>query len=98
MAKAAPANSWLTSFPIGTTWSIQTMTSPPETHSGGTGDWANQVYAHQMFNGAQLRRHPDPELVAQKSKKKDERINAIGCSPIPAGAARLSGHGRLRCL
>lgn len=49
-----------------------------DTHSGGTGDWSNEVYAHQMY--------PEPSYdgilvsraVAQKSKKKDARINAMG--------------------
>ncbi len=49
-----------------------------DTHSGGTGDWSNEVYAHQMY--------PEPNYdgilvsraVAEKSKKKDERINAMG--------------------
>lgn len=47
-------------------------------HSGGTGDWCNQVYAHQMY--------PEPNYdgilmsraVAEKSKRKKERINAMG--------------------
>jgi hypothetical protein len=47
-------------------------------HSGGTGDWSNEVYAHQMY--------PEPNYdgilvsraVAQKSKKKDGRINEMG--------------------
>lgn len=49
-----------------------------DTHSGGTGDWSNEVYAHQMY--------PEPNYdgilvsraVAEKSKKKDARINAMG--------------------
>jgi hypothetical protein len=49
-----------------------------DTHSGGTGDWSNEVYAHQMY--------PEPNYdgilvsraVAQKSKKKDARINEMG--------------------
>jgi hypothetical protein len=49
-----------------------------DTHSGGTGDWSNQVYAHQMY--------PEPNYdgllmsraVAEKSKKKKERINVLG--------------------
>ncbi len=49
-----------------------------DTHSGGAGDWSNEVYAHQMY--------PEPNYdgilvsraVAEKSKKKDERINAMG--------------------
>jgi hypothetical protein len=47
-------------------------------HSGGGGDWSNEVYAHQMY--------PEPnydgilvsKVVAEKSKKKKERINALG--------------------
>ena len=49
-----------------------------DTHSGGGGDWSNEVYAHQMY--------PEPnydgilvsKVVAEKSKKKKERINAMG--------------------
>jgi hypothetical protein len=49
-----------------------------DTHSGGTGDWSNQVYAHQIY--------PEPNYdgilvsraVAEKSKKKNARINAMG--------------------
>lgn len=47
-------------------------------HSGGTGDWSNEVYAHQMY--------PEPNYdgilisraVAEKSKKKNARINEMG--------------------
>jgi hypothetical protein len=49
-----------------------------ETHSGGTGDWSNEVYAHQMY--------PEPnydgilmsKVVAEKSKNKKNRINTLG--------------------
>jgi hypothetical protein len=49
-----------------------------DTHSGGSGDWSNEVYAHQMY--------PEPNYdgilmsraVAEKSKKKDARINSMG--------------------
>lgn len=49
-----------------------------DTHSGGSGDWSNEVYAHQMY--------PEPnydgilisKVVAEKSKKKGERINRLG--------------------
>ena len=49
-----------------------------DTHSGGAGDWTNQVYAHQMF--------PEPnydgilisKVIAEKSKRKAERINRLG--------------------
>ena len=49
-----------------------------DTHSGGSGDWSNEVYAHQMY--------PEPnydgilisKVVAEKSKRKAERINRLG--------------------
>jgi hypothetical protein len=49
-----------------------------DSHSGGSGDWSNEVYAHQMY--------PEPnydgilisKVVAEKSKKKKERINELG--------------------
>lgn len=49
-----------------------------DVHSGGSGDWSNEVYAHQMY--------PEPnydgilisKVVAEKSKKKKERINQLG--------------------
>ncbi len=49
-----------------------------DAHSSGSGDWANEVYAHQMY--------PEPnydgilisKVVAEKSKKKAERINRLG--------------------
>jgi hypothetical protein len=49
-----------------------------DTHSGGRSNWANEVYAHQMY--------PEPNYdgllmsraVAEKSQGKKERINAMG--------------------
>lgn len=49
-----------------------------DVHSGGSGDWSNEVYAHQMY--------PEPnydgilisKVVAEKSAKKKERINRMG--------------------
>lgn len=49
-----------------------------EIHSGGSGDWSNEVYAHQIY--------PEPnydgilisKVVAEKSRKKKERINQLG--------------------
>lgn len=49
-----------------------------DVHSGGTGDWSNEVYAHQLY--------PEPnydgllisKVVAEKSRKKKERINELG--------------------
>jgi hypothetical protein len=49
-----------------------------ETHSGGTGDWANQVYAHQMFKEPNYDGILISKIVAEKSKKKAERINRLG--------------------
>jgi len=52
---------------------------PTDTHwGGGAGDWSNETYAHQMY--------PEPNYdgilmsraVAEKSKKKDARINQMG--------------------
>lgn len=47
-------------------------------HSGGSSDWSNEVYAHQLY--------PEPnydgilvsKVVAEKSQKKKQRINALG--------------------
>lgn len=47
-------------------------------HSGGSGNWTNEVYAHQMY--------PEPnydgllvsKVVAEKSKSKKARINELG--------------------
>lgn len=49
-----------------------------DTHSGGSGDWSNQVYAHQMlpwpaYDGILVSR-----IVAEKSKKKKAIINQVG--------------------
>ncbi len=49
-----------------------------DTHSGGSGDWSNQTYAHQLY--------PEPnydgilisKVIAEQSKKKKERINQMG--------------------
>lgn len=49
-----------------------------DVHSGGSGNWDNEVYAHQMY--------PEPnydgilisKVVAEKSKSKKERINRLG--------------------
>jgi hypothetical protein len=49
-----------------------------DVHSGGSGNWANEVYAHQMY--------PEPnydgilisKVIAEKSKTKKERINRLG--------------------
>lgn len=49
-----------------------------DTHAGGVSDWSNEAYAHQLY--------PEPnydgilisKVVAEKSKKKKERINRLG--------------------
>jgi hypothetical protein len=49
-----------------------------DTHSGGSGDWSNEVYAHQIY--------PEPNYdgilvsraVAEKNRKKNARINQMG--------------------
>ena len=49
-----------------------------ETHSGGTGDWSNQVYAHQLFKEPNYDGILISKIVAEQSKKKAERINRLG--------------------
>lgn len=49
-----------------------------ETHSGGTGDWSNQVYAHQMYSEPNYDGILISKVVAEQSKKKAERINQLG--------------------
>jgi len=47
-------------------------------HSGGRGDWSNEVYAHQMYPAPNYDGILMSRAVAEKSKKKKERINAMG--------------------
>lgn len=49
-----------------------------DTHSGGSGDWANEVYAHQMYPSPNYDGILISKVVAEKSKKKAERINRMG--------------------
>jgi len=49
-----------------------------DTHSGGSGDWANEVYAHQMYPAPNYDGILISKVVAEKSKKKAERINRMG--------------------
>ncbi len=49
-----------------------------DTHSGGTGDWSNQVYAHQMYSEPNYDGILVSRAVAEKSKKKNARINEMG--------------------
>ena len=49
-----------------------------DTHSGGAGDWSNEVYAHQMYPNPNYDGILISKVVAEKSKKKKDRINAMG--------------------
>ena len=49
-----------------------------DTHSGGSGDWSNEVYAHQMYPAPNYDGILVSRAVAEKSKKKTERINSMG--------------------
>ncbi len=49
-----------------------------DTHSGGSGDWSNEVYAHQMYPSPNYDGILVSKVVAEKSKKKKERINSMG--------------------
>jgi hypothetical protein len=49
-----------------------------DTHSGGSGDWSNEVYAHQMYPSPNYDGILVSRAVAEKSKKKTERINSMG--------------------
>jgi len=47
-------------------------------HSGGSGDWSNEVYAHQMYQEPNYDGLLISKVVAEKSRKKKERINQLG--------------------
>ena len=47
-------------------------------HSGGRGDWANEAYAHQMYEEPNYDGILVSRAVAEKSKKKNARINEMG--------------------
>jgi hypothetical protein len=49
-----------------------------DTHSGGSGDWSNQVYAHQMYPAPNYDGILVSKIVAEHGKKKKERINELG--------------------
>lgn len=49
-----------------------------DTHSGGSGHWSNEVYAHQMYPSPNYDGILISRAVAEKSKSKSERINAMG--------------------
>ena len=49
-----------------------------DTHSGGRSNWANEVYAHQMYPQPNYDGLLMSRAVAEKSKAKKERINEMG--------------------
>jgi queuine/archaeosine tRNA-ribosyltransferase len=49
-----------------------------DAHSGGRGDWSNEVYAHQMYTEPNYDGILMSRAVAEKSKKKNARINEMG--------------------
>jgi hypothetical protein len=49
-----------------------------DTHSGGSGDWSNQVYAHQLYPAPNYDGILVSKVVAEKGKRKKERINELG--------------------
>lgn len=49
-----------------------------DTHSGGTGDWANEVFAHQIYPSPNYDGILVSKVVAEKTQKKKRRINELG--------------------
>ncbi len=47
-------------------------------HSGGSGNWGNEVYAHQMYAEPNYDGLLISKVVAEKSKSKKARINELG--------------------
>lgn len=47
-------------------------------HSGGKGDWSNEVYAHQMYSEPNYDGILMSRARAEKSRRKRERLNALG--------------------
>jgi hypothetical protein len=47
-------------------------------HSGGMGDWSNEVYAHQLYSEPNYDGILVSKVIAEKSTKKKARINALG--------------------
>src|SRR5262249_16240453 len=47
-------------------------------HSGVSSDWSNQAYSHQMYPEHKYDGLLISKVVAEKSKKKKERINRLG--------------------
>lgn len=49
-----------------------------DVHSGGSGDWFNEVYAHQLYREPNYDGILVSKVVAEKTKKKTELINRLG--------------------
>lgn len=49
-----------------------------ETHSGGTGDWSNETFAHQMYPMPNYDGLLISKVVSEKTSKKKARINQMG--------------------
>jgi len=49
-----------------------------DVHSGGSGDWFNEVYAHQLYREPNYDGILVSKVVAEKTKKKRELINRLG--------------------
>jgi len=49
-----------------------------ETHSGGTGDWSNETFSHQMYPMPNYDGILVSKVVSEKTAKKKDRINKMG--------------------
>ena len=49
-----------------------------DTHSGGSGDWSNEVYAHQIYDRPSYDGILVSKVVAEKGAKKMDRMNTLG--------------------
>jgi len=49
-----------------------------DVHSGGSADWSNGVYAHQLYSEPNYDGILISKVIAEKTKKKKERINLLG--------------------
>jgi len=49
-----------------------------DTHAGGSGDWSNEVYAHQMYARPSYDGILMSKVVAEKGKRKIERLQTLG--------------------
>src|SRR5689334_7329516 len=49
-----------------------------DTHSGGTSDWSNEVYSHQLFSSPNYDGVLVSRVVYDKTRKNKERIEQLG--------------------